>query len=192
MLTLYARLLFGLTLTGLLIACGGHSGDPPALAFSAPLNGREEVPPTASNAVGSAVVTVDLNNRTLLASVVTRGIVATDAHIHIGQPGIPGPIVFPLARAGAAVWTTSVVISDAQLATLQDGIYYVNVRSAAFPNGEIRGQIFELFPSQGQVNLMRQVAAQSAIVERQLLQLQDIIDWHNNGGFLVIGFGIGF
>jgi hypothetical protein len=193
MSTFCSRLLLGFVAVCMLVSCGGHHGDPPAVASSAVLRGQEEVSPVASNAFGSAVVTVDLNNSTMIASVITSGIAATDAHIHFGLPGTSGPIVFPLTRVtGTMIWTTSVVIDESQLATLEAGNYYVDVHSAAFPNGEIRGQIFPDFPSRGQVNLMQQVAAQSPLVQRQLLQLQDIIDWHNHRGFAIIGFSIGF
>src|SRR3954451_22081033 len=133
MFAFYARLLPGFVIVCMLLSCGGNSDDPPALAFSAALSGREEVVPTTSNALGSAVVTVDFNNSTLLASVVTSGIADTDAHIHFGTPGMSGPIVFPLVRlggGGSTVWTASAVISEDQLATLEYGNYYVDVHSA--------------------------------------------------------------
>ncbi|MGH8806880.1 MAG: CHRD domain-containing protein [Noviherbaspirillum sp.] len=191
--TLSARLFVGCAVVWTLVSCGGHFDDRVALAFSTTPSGREEVPPVASNAFGSAVVTVDLDNGTLIVSIVTNGIADTDAHIHEGAPGFAGPIVFPLARVGGnRVWTASVAINDAQLAALRAGNYYVNVHSAVLPNGEIRGQLFELFPSQDQVNLLRQVVAQSPLVRQQLRQLQDIDDWrhrHFTGVGIRLTFG---
>jgi hypothetical protein len=64
-------------------------------------------------------------------------------HIHAAAAGIAGPIVFPMVQTapGGNTWTTSGQLTSAQVATLNASGYYINVHSAAFPNGEIRGQI---------------------------------------------------
>jgi hypothetical protein len=58
---------------------------------------------------------------------------------------VAGPIIIPLAQTapGSGTWTASGTLTDAQLALLNAGNYYFNVHSAAFPNGEIRGQIVQ-------------------------------------------------
>lgn len=152
------------TALALLAACGGGSyggsgaaapppvamptaANPPASMtgeqYSATLAGGSEVPPNPSGATGAGTLTVDTATRAMSATVTTSGIAGTDAHIHMGAVGVSGAIVFPLAQtsAGSGVWSTSVTISDAQLATLRAGDYYFNVHSMAYPAGEIRGQI---------------------------------------------------
>ena len=111
--------------------------------FLTALRGSQEVPPNTSVALGSGTVLVNPANGQLIAGVTTSGIAGTSAHIHEAPQGVNGPIIFPLAEsvAGSGVWTTSVVLTEAQLASLQAGNFYFNVHSAAFPNGEIRGQI---------------------------------------------------
>lgn len=114
-----------------------------AATFLAALRGSQEVPPTASTALGSGTVLVNPVNRQLTAGVTTSGIAGSAAHIHEAAPGVNGPIVIPLAEAvtGSGIWTASAILTEAQFNTLQAGNLYFNVHSAAFPNGEIRGQI---------------------------------------------------
>ena len=173
-----------------LAACGGSYDDDLPFAFSASLSGAEEVPPTLSAASGTGLVTVDPDGLTMNASVVVSGMTDTDAHIHLGLPGTAGPIAFPLTKApGTTVWTTRAAISDGQFAALRDGNYYFNVHSPAFPAGEIRGRIVWQLPSNEQLARLGDVRQQSALVELQLQQVQDIIDY-DDWRFSGIGLGL--
>lgn len=133
-------------------ACGGGGGGSPAVVAAPPpppyvryaaLSGAQEAPANASTAAGTATFSVDPATKTLTGTVTTTGIVGTAAHIHDGAPGVAGPVIIPLTGGTAGVWTVpaSTVLTDAQYASLQANSYYVNVHSAAFPAGEIRGQI---------------------------------------------------
>ncbi len=106
------------------------------------LTGDEEVPASTSKAIGYATIVLDPATKTIKGAVVTSGIVGTAAHIHLGLPGVAGPVVFPLT-GGPTVWTVpdGTVLSDAQITNLTTGAYYVNVHSTANPGGEIRGQL---------------------------------------------------
>lgn len=171
-------------------ACGGSVDDDLPLAFSATLTAAEEVPPNTSLANGAGLVTIDPDRRTLTASVVASGMADTDAHIHVGARGVAGPVVFPLAKAaGTTVWTTRVPVTEAQLDALKAGNYYFNVHSTAFPNGEIRGQIVWDMPTFEQEARLREVRQQSATVELQLHQLQEIRDAEDRR-FTGIGIGL--
>lgn len=153
----------------LLAACGGGGDDstpasepaaatptpasgatPPASAaavttINLTLSGAQEVPPNGSTATGTGEATIDTVSRQFTAKATTQGLAGTAAHVHDGPSGVSGPIVFPMTEnpAGSGVWSTSVQLTDAQMATLNAGRYYINVHSAAFPNGEIRGQIVQ-------------------------------------------------
>lgn len=111
---------------------------------SALLSGDQEVPAKTSKATGYATVVLDPVTKTLSGAVVTSGIVGSAAHIHDGLPGVAGPVIFPLV-GGPTVWTVpaGTVLTDAQIATLHAGGYYVNVHSTGAPGGEIRGQLNE-------------------------------------------------
>jgi hypothetical protein len=116
-----------------------------ALSIAA-LRGSQETPPTPSAAEDSSTALVDANIRVLIAAVTTTGITGAMAHIQAGPPGTSGPVVFPLGEStqDGGVWTTRVMRTDARLAALQAGDWYFNMRSAVFPDGEIRGQIMPL------------------------------------------------
>lgn len=111
--------------------------------FAAALTGAEETPPTQSAAPGSGTLVVDSDNRSAIATVTTTGIQGTAAHIHEGAPGVSGPVLFPLSETstGSGIWTAKITLTEAQFNSLQAGNFYFNVHSAAFPNGEIRGQL---------------------------------------------------
>ena len=85
---------------------------------------------------------VDPATRVAKVTVTTFDIIGTGVHVHAAAAGATGPIVFALTEISASgIWSTQVRLTDAQLNALRAGNYYLNVRSAAFPNGEIRGQI---------------------------------------------------
>lgn len=111
--------------------------------FISALRGAQEVPPTSSTAQGSGTLLINPSTRQLTAAVTTVGIAATDAHIHEAAPGVNGPIIVPLTQTtpGSGVWIARATLTEAQFNALQNVNLYFNVHSAAFPLGEIRGQI---------------------------------------------------
>jgi len=109
--------------------------------FSALLSGAQEVPANLSKASAYGTVVLDPTAKTISAVLVANGIVGTAAHIHKELPGVSGSVIFPLT-GGPTVWTLAATsITDAQIADLKAGAYYLNVHSTAAPGGEIRGQI---------------------------------------------------
>lgn len=172
-----------------LVSCGGGH-DVPWRAFSTTLAGAQEVPPNSS--IG--IVTLNRDNNTMYASVVVSGANETAVQIQEGQPGVNGPIVFSLYReAPGGVWIASATLSTTQRAALRAGNYYFNVLSTAFPDGELRGQLFRQLPTPEQLNLLQQLRRQSPQIDRQLdaiRQIEDAEDGHRSG--VGIGFTIGF
>jgi hypothetical protein len=65
---------------------------------------------------------------------------ATVGHIHLGDVGVSGGIVFSFSSGDSPV-DEVFAISPAEVAILQAEGYYVNIHTTAFSNGEIRGQI---------------------------------------------------
>jgi len=68
---------------------------------------------------------------------------ATDAHIHRGPKGIPGPAILDLTvtKATAATISGTVELSASQLDDLKNGNLYVQVNSERAPDGNLRGWI---------------------------------------------------
>jgi CHRD domain len=116
-----------------------------AARLSANLTGAAEVPgPGKTNASGSAVVRVNAAQRRVCYTVNFRNIPnATMAHIHAGARGVAGPPVVTLNRAGPRAFEGCTRVGRQLARDLVDRPrqFYVNVHSAAFPDGAVRGQL---------------------------------------------------
>lgn len=125
----------------------GEAGAVPPAPADAPiqvlLSGTQEVPPNGSAATGTGVITFDPDSGQFTVEATTQGMAGIAAHVHEGPVGVSGPIIFPMTETvpGSGVWRTSVQLTAAQTTALLAERYYINVHSAAFPNGEIRAQI---------------------------------------------------
>ena len=106
------------------------------------LSGAQEVPPLATRASGSATIAVAAD-RSVSGSVVTSGMRGVAAQIHQGASGRNGPVVMTLEMTGENTWKVpaGARLTTAQYTAYKKGNLYVNVRSAAHLDGEIRGQI---------------------------------------------------
>ena len=110
---------------------------------TASLNAAQEVPTNASTATGVGTLVIDPATRAVSGGITLTGITATDAHIHTGAPGVNGPVAVGLTNAGGGVWNVPAnsTMTAEQLKAFKQGNLYFNAHSAAFPGGEIRGQI---------------------------------------------------
>lgn len=106
------------------------------------LTGAQEVPPVSTNALGTSTIRI-ATDKSVSGTVITSGIVSTAAHIHEGARGANGPVIVPLTKASENTYTVpeGARLTDAQYASYKAGKLYVNVHSAAYPNGEIRTQL---------------------------------------------------
>ena len=105
------------------------------------LAGDQEVPAVKTDASGGGTITVNAD-KTVSGSVTVKGVNATAAHIHEGAAGKNGGVIIPLTKSGDTFsLPAGAKLTDAQFAALQKGELYVNVHSAANPNGEIRAQL---------------------------------------------------
>ena len=125
----------------LLAVVPGHAA---TVNFTATIDGAQETPPNASAATGTGTFVMDTDANTLSMSITYSGIANDDllpSHIHgFAGPGAPAGIVYPFANSTSPineVWN----FMEAQQANIIAGLTYVNIHSAAFPAGEIRGQI---------------------------------------------------
>ena len=109
------------------------------------LTGAAEVPgPGDPDGAGTATVTVNPGqNRVCYELAVSNIAAATAAHIHEGAADVAGPVRVTLAAPGDGDSSGCVDVSrELALDILKDpGGYYVNVHTAAFPAGAIRGQL---------------------------------------------------
>jgi hypothetical protein len=97
-----------------------------------------------SSGKGTATATLDTNTKTLTWTVDYSGLSgpATAAHIHgPADPGANAGIVIPFTGNLASPIKGSATLSDAQMAQLEAGKWYVNIHTEANKPGEIRGQL---------------------------------------------------
>ena len=133
--------LFGCVFAAVLAATSVASAE--QMKFKADLTGGEEVPPVETSATGTTDVTYDTDTKKLTWTLEYSGLSgdATAAHFHgPADPGEnAGPVVpIPDAASGSQ---GEADLTEEQAADLQAGKWYVNVHTAANPNGEIRGQV---------------------------------------------------
>jgi hypothetical protein len=96
-----------------------------------------------STGAGSGTFTLDPATKVLTYHVEYANLSgpAMAAHIHgPADPGANAPPVVPFASAANPIDGTA-TLTDAQIADLKAGKWYVNVHTAANRGGEIRGQI---------------------------------------------------
>ena len=96
-----------------------------------------------STGTGTATMSLDAASKVLTYRVEYSGLSgpAMAAHIHgPAEPGANAPPVIPFPNAASPIVGTA-TLTDAQIADLNAGKYYVNVHTAANRGGEIRGQI---------------------------------------------------
>jgi uncharacterized repeat protein (TIGR01451 family) len=113
----------------------------PSTIFYANLTGSQEVPPTNSPATGTATVLLSPDETTAIVSLNFSGLTSaqTNAHIHSPAPvGVTAPVLFGLP--GGQVSDFRISLTPAEVQDLKNGLWYINVHSANFQNGEIRGQ----------------------------------------------------
>src|SRR5664279_1779851 len=146
-ITLLAYILLSLALIGI-GSCKKDSSSTPAadiITFKATINGENEIPANASVASGTATFTYNTITYVLNGTVNYAGVLPTAAHIQKGAEGVSGAVVF---QVGAAPYTSPISFNSnpltaSQITELLANLYYVNIDSKAFPNGEIRGQLIE-------------------------------------------------
>ena len=113
-------------------------------AMMARLSGASEVPPVMSNASGTAEANLNKQTNELSWTVTYAGLSgpATGAHFHgPAMAGANAGVVVPITGSLTSPIRGVATLTAAQAADLMAGKWYVNLHTAANPNGEIRGQI---------------------------------------------------
>ncbi len=119
----------------------------PALASGgvfANLDGANEVPgPGDPDGAGAAIVTLYPRTGKICAKVsVARIGEPVAGHIHAGRAGVAGPVVVTLTGVTGGPQCTDGV-NKALVRAIRDhpARFYVNVHTAAYPEGAVRGQL---------------------------------------------------
>ena len=121
------------------VALASRSGP---LIFEAYLSGKSEIPKTASKAKGTVNVTISGTKVCWKFTGVSGFDKPVVSHIHKGTAKTAnGPVVVPLGDRYAAKGCTVSTSAIAGAIVKNPKGYYVNVHTAKYPNGAIRGQL---------------------------------------------------
>jgi hypothetical protein len=122
--------------------------------FTYSMDAAHETPPTSSSAIGSGIASIDRDIDNLHFRMIVDGLTGpiTNAHFHSAPPDTAGPIIFSLTPYFTLSGTSDVAFNywmknagfDSSMAALFfTNNVYVNLHTAAFPNGEVRGNIVQ-------------------------------------------------
>ena len=114
------------------------------IRFEIALSGAEQVPPADTE--GTGVLTAEFDTRTRQFSWTVRYDSLTGpptaAHFHgPAEAGFNGPVALPIDPPLNDPLVGQAILSLELTGYLLDGLLYINIHSAAFPGGEIRGQL---------------------------------------------------
>jgi hypothetical protein len=113
--------------------------------ISVVMSGSQEAPnPGDPNAIGSALITLDSGSGQVCVRFHVRNVdPLTAAHIHVGNPGVAGPVVIPLPVPVNGFVSGCTTASTTLVQRIIDNPqkYYVNVHNPAYPGGAMRAQL---------------------------------------------------
>jgi len=115
--------------------------------FAATLNGANEVPAGDPDGVGTAHISIDDATDRVCTHLEVRNIgPVTAAHIHRGAAGVNGPPVITLDAPDDNDSDDCSNVDNALLDSIRrdPSAFYVNVHTSEYPNGAIRGQIYDV------------------------------------------------
>jgi hypothetical protein len=112
--------------------------------FRCGLSGYFQVPPVHTQATGTATLKLDNVTKKFTLKIRYEGLVPTAAHIHRAAKGENGPAVVPLKVGPSPMLFVSAPLTSAEEADLKNGLYYINLHTAEYPDGELRGQLIQV------------------------------------------------
>jgi hypothetical protein len=116
----------------------------PVTQFEFSLFGLAEVPPVGTDATGKCVGVLSEDLDTFSLSCLHDVAAPTAAHFHPGMPGETAPPVFGFDPDSPI--TVEWPVGTWEVVQVLAGGYYVNIHTAAKPNGLIRGQVLPQQP----------------------------------------------
>jgi hypothetical protein len=125
----------------------------PELQVTTALSGANEVPANSSTATGEVEGTLNQETRILSLNIMYTDSAAADStsadslfvptawHIHKGAADTTGAVVIDFGTTFRSPFAFKDTLTEQQVADLKAGLYYVNIHTARYPAGEIRGQL---------------------------------------------------
>ena len=113
------------------------------LQFKATMDAKSATPPTDSKGTATADVKVDNSAKTISWIIKSQDLTGPVTAAHFHGPAAVGEKAPPEIDISDMVNNGTSPITDAQLADLQAGKLYLNLHTAKYPDGEIRGQVIK-------------------------------------------------
>lgn len=127
-----------------LAACSMNPMGSHAPKFTAKLSGTQEVPPNASPGTGALEASFNRDTSVLKWTVSYSGLTGPVTGAHFHGPATPGQnagVVLPFSGSLVSAIQGEAKLTPAQAEDLTAGRWYANLHTAAYPGGEIRGQV---------------------------------------------------
>lgn len=135
------------TLVGLLTFGLAGAASAQEVTLNANLTGEQQVSGGEAGGTGSAIIRIDPISSEICFDIrLDISEEPTAAHIHLGGPGVDGPVIVNLDwddTRGDGCVTPRSRTAGAQILLVPSG-YYVNVHTPSHGGGAVRGQLFEL------------------------------------------------
>ena len=134
----------------LVSSCSIYLGEPrvPKTDFRATLNGSNEVPPTESRGSGWFEAVYRPSTKVLEYRLNLVGLSGPITMGYLHGPAVPGENAQQVAPINIPIYDNTiwdgVTLSAEQAAQVLAGLWYVNVMTLQYPDGEVRGQILPL------------------------------------------------
>lgn len=133
----------GIAMFGLMSSCkeeGPHKDD--IVKFSATINSQPTVPKAVSAAQGTGAFEYNKTTKELSYNISYKDLTPTVVSLNYAIPAYErGAILFELAGPTATQTVGKVTLTIEQQTWLIEGLFYVNIATAANGLGEIRGQV---------------------------------------------------
>jgi hypothetical protein len=122
------------------LVIGSATANAALVGYAANLTGAAEAPgPGDPDGFGKALLIFDsVTNRVdWLITLANVGLPPTGAHIHLGAPGVAGPVMINFSGQLSG----SVVDTDVAALLADPTNFYVNIHNSTYPSGAVRGQL---------------------------------------------------
>jgi CHRD domain len=126
------------------VAGAGAKSSNAAPTYTVHLTGKQEVPKASPKGKGTFKYQLVTKSGLLCYSLTWSGIgTPTAAHVHKGPRGVEGAVFIVLSGTAPVAHSGCVTATKSQLNAIKKNRkgYYVNVHTAKYPGGAIRGQL---------------------------------------------------
>jgi hypothetical protein len=130
------------------ISCNKSNSDPapapnPNVTFLANLNGTHMIPLNSTTATGTGTLIFNTTTKIYTLTITHNVVSPTNGHFMQGTQLSNGIALFTFASFTSPITYTSSPLSASEEANLYNNLYYVDIHSATYPAGEIRGQLIK-------------------------------------------------